>query len=89
VIEDQNHIEIGQKEWATSIDISPAIQDFLEAVSVDASSPIFLVTPDATRSMHSDMSAEAITSPSTELEERTIPVGPLGSTRIVVGRPWG
>jgi hypothetical protein len=44
VIENQCHIGIRPTESATSIDTGPAIQDFLETVSVDVSSPIFIVT---------------------------------------------
>jgi hypothetical protein len=44
VIENQCHSGTGQTDSATSIDTGPTIQDFLETVSVDVSSPIFIVT---------------------------------------------
>ena len=87
MIEDQSQIEGRRTERA--IASGPALCDFLNTVSVSGNPPIFVVTPDATREVRSPISARAIAMPTTDIEERTIPVGPLGSTRILVVRPIG
>jgi acetyl esterase len=85
MIEDQSQIEGRRTEYAIAID--PAMRDFLDTVSVSGNPPIFAVTPDATRNVRSRISARVIAMPTTDIQERTIPVGPLGSTRILVVRP--
>jgi acetyl esterase len=87
MIEDQSQIEGRRTERPITID--PAMRDFLDTVSVSGNPPIFAVTPDATRNVRSHISARAIAMPTTYIEERTIPVGPLGSTRILAVRPPG
>jgi acetyl esterase len=87
VIEDQSQIEGKRTECA--IASGPALRDFLKTVSVSGSPRIFAVTPDATRNVRNPISARAIAMPTTDIEERTIPVGPVGSTRILVVRPLG
>ena len=87
MIEDQSQIEGRRTERAITID--PAMLDFLNNVSVSGSAPIFAVTPDATRNVRSRISARVIAMPTTDIEERMIQVGPLGSTRILVVRPLG
>lgn len=63
-----------------------AMQDFGKTDSVDGSPLIFTATPDATRGVHSDMRIKRSRRLLTELEERVIVVGALGSTRIAVVR---
>jgi acetyl esterase len=87
MIEDQSQIEGRRTERAIAID--PAMLDFLDIVSVSNNPPIFAVTPDATRNVRGHISARASATSTTDIEERTIPVGPLGSTRILVLRPLG
>jgi acetyl esterase len=87
MIEDQSQIEGVRTDRAIAID--PAMLDFLDTVSVSGYPPIFAVTPDAARNVRSRTSARAITMPTTDIEERTIQVGPLGWIRILVVRPLG
>jgi hypothetical protein len=84
MIEDQSQIESRETECAIAID--SAMLDFLDTVSVSGNSPIFAVTWDATRNARGYVSAPAIAVPTTFVEERTIPVGPLGSILILVVR---
>ncbi|HTC11359.1 MAG TPA: alpha/beta hydrolase [Acetobacteraceae bacterium] len=85
MIEDQSQIEDRRTERTVAVE--PAMRDFLDAVSASGNPPIYAVTPNATRNVRSRTSARAIALPTTDIEERMIPVGPLGSTRILVVRP--
>jgi hypothetical protein len=67
VIEDQGQIEGRRTE--RGIASSPALLEFLNTVSVSGSPPIFAVTPEATRNIHSPMSARPIAMPTTGIEE--------------------
>jgi hypothetical protein len=80
MIEDQSQIESRETERAIAID--SAMLDFLDTVSVSGNSPIFAVTPDATRTARGHVSAPSIAVPTTFVEERTIPIGPLGNRSV-------
>jgi hypothetical protein len=87
MIEDQSQIEGRRIERPIAID--PAMLDFLDTASVNGRPLIFAVTPHATRNVRGRISARPIAMPTTDIQERTIPVGSLGLTQIVVVRPIG
>jgi hypothetical protein len=79
MIEGQSQIKDRRTERVIAID--PAMLDFVNNVPISRSPLIFAVTPDATRNVPSHIPARAIAMPVTDIEERTIPVGHLGSNR--------
>ncbi len=72
-----------------TINLNPAMQRFLHAAAAVGGPPIYMLKPDAAQRGPSPEDAGSVKAPAADIDERTIPVGPLGSTRIVVVRPQG
>ena len=67
--------------------VNAAMQRFLRAVAANGGPPVFTVKPDATQEAPPPEPVGPGNAYAVDIEERTIPVGPLGSTRIVLVRP--
>jgi acetyl esterase len=72
-----------------TINLNPAMQRFLHAAAAAGGPPIYMLKPDAAQRVPNPEEAGSADAPAADIDERTIPVGPLGSTRIVVVRPQG
>jgi len=73
----------------TAIDVGPGMQAFLHAVAADGGPPVYALTPDAAPKVPGWTDIGPARVPAADIDERTIPAGPMGSTRIVVVRPHG
>jgi acetyl esterase len=69
--------------------LEPTTQKFVDALAAAGGPPIYTLTPEAARKVLSDAQAGPDQGPPAEIEERTLPVGPKGSTRVHVVRPRG
>jgi acetyl esterase len=69
--------------------LEPITQSFVDILSVVGSPPIYTLTPDAARKVLSNAQAGPDQGLPADIEERKIPVGPKGWTRIHVVRPQG
>ena len=69
--------------------LEPATQKFVDALIAAGAPPIYTLTPGAARKVLSDAQAGPDRGPPTDIEERKIPVGPKGWTRIHIVRPQG
>jgi acetyl esterase len=74
---------------ATEPALEPITQSFIEALAVVGSPPIYTLTPGAARKVLSNAQAGPDKGPPADIEERKIPVGPTGWTRIHLVRPQG
>ena len=69
--------------------LEPTTQKFIEALAAAGGPPIYTLTPEAARKVLSDAQAGPNQGPPADIEERKIPVGPRGWTRIHIVRPQG
>jgi acetyl esterase len=74
---------------ATEPVLEPITQSFVDTLAVVGSPPIYTLTPEAARKVLSNAQAGPDQGPPADIEERKIPVGPKGWTRIHVVRPQG
>lgn len=71
------------------MNIEPNTQKFLDALAAAGGPPIYTLTPEEARKVLSKAQAGPVTAPAAETEDRTLPVGPTGATRIRIYRPQG
>jgi acetyl esterase len=71
---------------ADTSNVDPAIQEWLKTLS---GPPIYALSPADARKVLDKVQEFPVTKLPSEIEDRTIPVGPLGSTRVRIVRPHG
>ena len=69
--------------------VEPDTQKFLDALAARGAPPIHTLSPQEARSMLSEAQAGAVVKPAADIEDRTLAVGPTGSTPIRIVRPAG
>jgi acetyl esterase len=79
-------IASGSSALATPV-LEPTTQKFIDGLA--GSTPIYKLNVETARKVLHDAQSGAIALPHTSLEDRTLPVGPQGQTRIRVIRPEG
>lgn len=67
--------------------LEPATQAFIDSLA--GAPPIYTLTPDAARNLLHGAQSGPVSLPKATIEDRTLPVGPTGQTRIRVIRPEG
>jgi acetyl esterase len=72
-----------------AMSIDPVAQQFLDELAAAGGPPIYTLTPDAARKVLSDLQSAPVEAPIADFEDRTLPVGPTGATRIRIFRPRG
>jgi acetyl esterase len=72
-----------------TINVKPAMQRFLHAVAAAGGPLIYMLKPDSGRRVPDPEEAGPVKTSAADVDMRTLPVGPTGSTRIVVVRPSG
>ena len=82
-------VDSGSTGTTKTINVNPAIQRFLHAVAAAGGPPIYMLKPDVGRRMLDLEEAGPVKAPAADVDMRTLPVGPTGSTQIVVVRPSG
>lgn len=69
--------------------LEPATQNFLDGLAAANVPAIYTLTPQQARDLLSGAQAGTIAAPAVDTEDRTLPVGPTGSTRVRIYRPKG
>lgn len=69
--------------------VEPGSQAFLDALAKAGGPPIYTLTPQAARDVLAGAQAIPVRKPDADIQDLTIPVGPLGQTEIRVVRPQG
>jgi acetyl esterase len=67
--------------------LEPTTQKFIDSLA--GSPPIYTLTPAAARELLHGAQSGAVAKPAADIEDRTLPVGPKGETRIRIVRPQG
>lgn len=68
----------------------PMTQTFLDELAAGDHPPLYTLTPDGARRALTAMQAtKPVVAPSVVFEDRTLPIGPTGSTRVRIVRPEG
>jgi len=71
------------------VSIEPGTQKFLDALAASGAPAIHTLTHGEARKVLTRVQAGPTDAPAADLEDRTIPVGPKGSTRLRIFRPKG
>lgn len=69
--------------------VEPGSQAFLDALAKAGGPPIYTLTPEAARAVLAGAQAGPVARPEADIEDRTIPVGPLGTVDLRIVRPKG
>lgn len=69
--------------------VEPGSQAFLDALAKAGGPPIYTLTPEAARAVLAGAQAGPVAKPEADIEDRTIPVGPLGTVDLRIIRPKG
>ncbi len=69
--------------------VEPGSQAFLDALAKAGGPPIYTLSPEAARAVLAGAQAIPVKKPDADIQDLTIPVGPLGKTEIRVVRPKG
>lgn len=69
--------------------LEPATQNFINALAAANGPAIYTLTPDQARNVLSGAQAGPVAAPAVDTEDRTLPVGPTGATRVRIFRPKG
>lgn len=69
--------------------LEPVTQQFVDALAVAGSPPIYTLSPDDARKVLRGVQATGVGKPAARLEDMVFPVGPTGSVRIRVIQPEG
>lgn len=69
--------------------LEPATQTFIDQRTAAGGTPLYKLTPAEARNVLLAAQSGPIAKPAVEIEDRTIPVGPKGETRIRIMRPLG
>ncbi len=69
--------------------LDPAIQSFVDFLDAKDGKPLYQLTPVSARKVLDDLQNIPIAKEAADIEDRTIPVGPRGSTKIRIVRPRG
>lgn len=67
--------------------LEPATQAFIDSLA--GSKPIYTLTPDGARKVLHDAQSGPVALPKVSIEDKVLPVGPKGQTRVRVVRPDG
>jgi acetyl esterase len=67
--------------------LDPSTQKFIDSLA--GSTPIYTLSPEAARKVLHDAQSGPVALPKASIEDRTLPVGPKGETRVRVIRPEG
>ncbi|MDJ0390939.1 alpha/beta hydrolase [Roseomonas sp. E05] len=67
--------------------LEPTTQQFIDSLA--GSTPIYTLTPDQARGVLHGAQSGVVAKPAVDIQDRTLPVGPTGQTRIRVLRPQG
>ncbi|WP_266180368.1 alpha/beta hydrolase [Dyella humicola] len=76
---------VGVASAATPLE--PATQKFIDGLAAAGGPPIYTLTPDQARKVLDDAQSGPVNVSAAHIEDRTIPVGPKGTTRIRIIRP--
>lgn len=74
---------------ANAASVEPQTKGFLDVLSAAGGPPIYTLTPEQARNLLAGAQAGKVAKPAADIEDRVIPVGPTGSTRIRILRPQG
>ena len=69
--------------------VEPGTQKFLDAIEARDAPPIYTLSPQEARNVLSEAQAGEVVKPPADIEDRSLAVGPTGSTRIRIVRPAG
>ena len=69
--------------------VEPGSQAFLDALARAGGPPIYTLSPAAARAVLAGAQAMPVAKPDADIEDRTIPVGPLGQVDLRIVRPKG
>jgi acetyl esterase len=69
--------------------LEPVTQQFVDALAVAGSPPIYTLSPDDARKVLREVQATEVGKPAARLEDMVFPVGPTGSVRMRVIQPEG
>jgi acetyl esterase len=69
--------------------LEPTTQQFVDALAVAGSPPIYTLSPDDARKVLREVQATEVGKPAARLEDMIFPVGPTGSVRMRVIQPEG
>jgi acetyl esterase len=69
--------------------VEPGSQAFLDALAKAGGPPIYTLTPEAARAVLAGAQAGPVAKPDADIEDLTIPVGPLGQVNLRIVRPRG
>lgn len=67
----------------------PMTQNFLDELAAGNHPPLYTLTPDGARRTLAAMQAKPVAAPPVVFEDRTLPIGPTGTTRVRIVRPEG
>lgn len=71
------------------MNIFPKTRQFLDTLAEAGGPPLYTLTPDEARKVLSQAQAGPVQAPAAQTQDRTIPVGPTGETRLRIYRPQG
>lgn len=69
--------------------VEPGSQAFLDALAKAGGPPIYTLAPEAARAVLAGAQAVPVARPDADIQDRTIPVGPLGQVNLRIVRPKG
>lgn len=78
-----------QNAPARAPSVEPGSQAFLDALAKAGGPPIYTLSPAAARAVLAGAQAGPVARPDADIEDRTIPVGPLGQVDLRIVRPKG
>jgi acetyl esterase len=67
----------------------PMTQTFLDELAAGNLPPLYALTPDGARKTLVALQSKPVTVPDAAIEDRTLPIGPTGATRVRIVRPAG
>lgn len=74
---------------ALAAPLEPATQKFIDGLAASGSPPIYTLTPNAARKVLRGAQAGPVREPAIDRQDRVLPIGPKGQTRVSIIRPHG